>query len=125
VSWGQDKPPNYINDAEWVLQSPKSGRYMHLQLEQWHGKITREVMTEIAEAMNEMWEQQRGKKKKTKRSQTELRVIELIETVEGLDHPHFEYNIQYRNDQGPWITAPVARTTAREAYQRMKDGADD
>jgi hypothetical protein len=57
--------------------------------------------------------------------QTELRVIELIETVEGLDHPHFEYNIQYRNDQGPWITVPVARTTARETYQRMKDGADD
>ena len=57
--------------------------------------------------------------------QTEIRVIELIETVEGLDHPRFEYNIQYRNDQGPWITVPVTRTTAREAYQRMKDGADD
>jgi hypothetical protein len=56
--------------------------------------------------------------------QTELRVIELIETVEGLDHPHFEYNIQYRNDRGPWISLPVTRTTAREAYQRMKDGAD-
>jgi hypothetical protein len=57
--------------------------------------------------------------------QTELRVIELIETVEGLGHPHFEYNIQYRNDQGPWISLPVTRTTDRGAYQRMKDGADD
>jgi hypothetical protein len=61
MSLDQDKPPNYIDDAEWVLQSPKSGRYMHLQLEQWHGKITREVMAEIAEAMNEFWELQRGK----------------------------------------------------------------
>jgi hypothetical protein len=61
MSLDQDKPPNYINDAEWVLQSPKSGRYMRLQLAQWHGQTAREVMVEIAEAMNELWEIQRGK----------------------------------------------------------------
>ena len=77
----------------------------------------------IYEALDEMREQRRGTKKKEKRSQTEIRVIELIETVEGLDHPRFEYNIQYRNDQGPWISLPVVRTYSREEYQRMKDGA--
>jgi hypothetical protein len=86
---------------------------------------TRQAMAEIAEAMNEMWEQKRGKKKKEKRRQTEMRVIELTEMVEGLDHPQSEYRIQYRNGRGPWITVPVTRTFDRKEYLRMKDGADD
>jgi hypothetical protein len=60
--------------------------------------------------------------------QTELRVIELSEAVgldDGMTVHSYEYTIQYRNDQGPWISLPVTRTTARGAYQRMKDGADD
>jgi hypothetical protein len=139
--WGGDNPPNYINDKEWVLQSPKSGIYIHVMLDQWHNEITRQAMGEIAEAMNELWEQRlmetiaqadveklRAENKRLRQAaeqepRTEIRVIELIETVEGLDHPRFEYNIQYRNDQGPWISLPVVRTYSREEYQRMKDGA--
>jgi hypothetical protein len=67
MSTDNNKPPNYINDEEWVLQSPKSGCYMHLQLEQWHGKVAREIMAEIAEAMNETWEQQRNTEGPSKR----------------------------------------------------------
>jgi hypothetical protein len=78
----------------------------------------------IYEALDEMREQRRGTKKKGKRSQTEIRVIELIETVEGLDHPHIEHRIQYRNGSGPWTSLPVVRVFDREEYQRMKDGAD-
>ena len=60
------------------------------------------------------------------RDQTELRVIELQETVDlgdGTAMQGYEYTIQYRNDQGPWISLPVVRTYSREEYQRMKDGA--
>ena len=113
--WGSDKPPNYINDAEWVLQSPKSLLYIHVRLNEEHNEITRQAMAEIAEAMNELWEQRRGKKKKEKRNQTEMRVI---------DHPRSKQYLQYRNGDGPWITVPVVQTFDREEYQRMKDGAD-
>jgi phage pi2 protein 07 len=123
--WCSDRPPNHINDAEWVLQSPKSLLYIHVQLNEEHSEITRQAMAEIAEAMNELWEQRRGTKKKEKRSQTEMRVIELTEVVEGLDHPHIEHRIQYRNGSGPWTSLPVVRVFDREEYQRMKDGADD
>jgi hypothetical protein len=77
----------------------------------------------IYEALDEMREQRRGTKKKEKRSQTEMRVIELLKTVEGLDYQS-EYHIQYRHGQGPWITVPVTRTYNREEYLRMKDGAE-
>jgi hypothetical protein len=77
----------------------------------------------LYEALDEIKQRRRGKEKK--RSQTEMRVIELTEVVEGLDHPHFEHRIQYRNGSGPWISLPVVRTHNREEYQRMKEGADD
>jgi hypothetical protein len=139
--WGGDNPPNYINDKEWVLQSPKSGIYIHVMLDEWHNAITRQAMGEIAEAMNELWEQRlmetiaqadveklRAENKRLRQAaeqepRTEIRVIELTEVVEGLDHPHVEHRIQYRNGSGPWISLPVVRTYSREEYQRMKDGA--
>jgi hypothetical protein len=62
--------------------------------------------------------------------QTELRVIELQETVDlgdGMTMQGYEYTIQYRNDSthGLWRTVPVTRIeNDRDTYQRMKDGAD-
>ncbi len=59
--------------------------------------------------------------------QTEIRVIELSETVDlgdGKAMQGYEYTIQYRNDKGPWITVPVTLIkNDRKTYQRMKDGA--
>jgi hypothetical protein len=62
--------------------------------------------------------------------QTELRVIELQETVDlgdGMTMQGYEYTIQYRNEttHGLWRTVPVTRIeNDRDTYQRMKDGAD-
>jgi hypothetical protein len=61
--------------------------------------------------------------------QTEIRVIQLRETVDlgdGMAMEGYEHAIQYRNDDGPWVTVtvPVTQTYNRNTYQRMKDGAD-
>jgi hypothetical protein len=55
--------------------------------------------------------------------QTEIRMIELMQDVEQV---RLQYAIQYRNKttHGLWTTLPVVRTSNKETYQRMKDGAD-
>jgi hypothetical protein len=57
-------------------------------------------------------------------NQTELRVIELVETVEGETEPFFDHTIQYRNDGGQWISLPVVRVFDRDTYEMMQGGAE-
>lgn len=57
-------------------------------------------------------------------NQTELRVIELVETVEGETEPFFDHTIQYRNDGGQWISLPVVRVFDRDTYEMMQGGDD-
>jgi len=47
---------NYVSDTEWVMQSPKSGIYIHIQLDRTHGKAVRKIMAEINETLNAIWE---------------------------------------------------------------------
>ena len=151
--WTRDTPPNYVGDIEWVMQSPKSGLYVHVYIDEDRDDPSRAVMEEISEALNELWEQRRVEKEqsieikhdpmdigyfwkaanewgvphfsKEEEPRTEMRVIELIEYRLDLEEPYIEYDIQYRNDRGPWITIPVTRTQDRERYDRMKGGSDD
>lgn len=51
---------------------------------------------------------------------TELRVIELSDIADDV----CEYAVQYRNDQGPWITVPVKRVFSQAEYDRMKEGEE-
>ena len=57
-------------------------------------------------------------------NQTELRVIELTEIVEGETEPLYDHTIQYRNDGGQWTSLPVVRVFDRDTYEMMQNGDD-
>ena len=54
MNWGKERPPNYVGEREWLLQSPKSGLYVQVPLHEEHDEITRRAMAEIAEALNDL-----------------------------------------------------------------------